>query len=122
MPLSPEQRRHLEARLKDERERARRIIASYNEALGVSEEEQSGDLSGYPLHLADEGTDTMQRELDAVLATRATSELEAIEAALRKFYAEPERFGICEDTGAEIAFERLDIVPWARTCRATDRD
>jgi RNA polymerase-binding transcription factor DksA len=59
----------------------------------------------------------MQRELDAVLATRATNELEAIDAALRKLYTEPDRFGICEDTGADIAFERLDIVPWARTCR-----
>jgi RNA polymerase-binding transcription factor DksA len=122
MPLSPEQRKHLEARLKEERDRARRLIATYNAVLGIPEEEQSGDLSGYPIHLADEGTDTMQRELDAVLASRATSELEAIEAALRKFYAEPERYGICEDTGAEIAFERLDIVPWARTCAAIGRD
>src|SRR5215212_8499589 len=113
MPLTAEQRTHLEGRLKEERERALKIISRYNEELRTSEEEQSGDLSTYPFHLADEGTDTMQRELDAVLATRATNELEAIETALRKFYAEPDRFGVCEDTGSDIAFERLDIVPWA---------
>jgi RNA polymerase-binding transcription factor DksA len=117
MPLSEEHRRHLAARLREERERVLQIIARYSEELGTSEEEQSGDLTSYPLHLADEGTDTMQRELDATLASRASTELGAIDAALRKLYAEPARFGICEDTGEEIAFERLDIVPWARSCK-----
>jgi RNA polymerase-binding transcription factor DksA len=36
---------------------------------------------------------------------------------LEKLHRDPERFGICEDTGREIPFERLDVVPWARTCQ-----
>ena len=116
MSLTHAQREHLEARLHEERERVLAVISRYNEEFRTTEEEQSGDLSTYPIHLADEGSDTMQRELDATLATRATDELEEIDAALRKLYEEPNRFGVCEVTGEEIPFERLDIVPWARTC------
>jgi RNA polymerase-binding transcription factor DksA len=29
---------------------------------------------------------------------------------------EVERSGVCEDTGGDIPFERLDVIPWARTC------
>ena len=116
MPLTDEQRRHLEARLLEERARTVRILERHAGTLGVSEQEESGDLSHHPLHLADEGTDTFDRELEASLATRASRELADIDAALQRFYAEPGRFGVCEDTGREIPFERLDLVPWARRC------
>jgi len=43
-------------------------------------------------------------------------ELEEIDAALERLYRTPERFGICEETGRPIPFERLEIIPWARTC------
>ena len=58
----------------------------------------------------------MQTELDASMATRVSRELAEIDAALDRLYRNPERFGICEDTGRDIPFERLDAVPWARTC------
>ena len=69
-----------------------------------------------PLHMADQGSDTMQQELDAVMVDRESSNLAEIDAALERLYEQPKSFGICERTGAEIPFERLDIVPWARTC------
>jgi RNA polymerase-binding transcription factor DksA len=39
-----------------------------------------------------------------------------IDAALDRLHRAPERFGVCEDTGKDIPFERLDVIPWARTC------
>jgi DnaK suppressor protein len=54
--------------------------------------------------------------MDMVLAQRASRELEEIDEALRRFYEEPDRFGICETTGESIPMERLDLVPWTRTC------
>ena len=66
--------------------------------------------------MADQGTDTMQQELDAVMADRESRNLSEIDAALEKLYHQPESFGRCERTGQEIPFERLDLVPWARTC------
>jgi RNA polymerase-binding transcription factor DksA len=116
MPLTIDQRRHLENRLRDERARAlellNRIVADRSRS---SEQEGAGDLTLMPLHQADLGTDTMNEELDESNATRVSRELAEIDAALERLYKSPAEFGLCED-GREIPFERLDIIPWARTC------
>ena len=117
MPLTEQQRAHLEQRLREERARALRDLnRSVDEHAGESEQDRARDLTSLPFHLADRGTDTMQTELDASIATRVSRELAEIDAALDRLYRNPEQFGICEDTGRDIPFERLDAVPWARTC------
>jgi RNA polymerase-binding transcription factor DksA len=117
MALNEDQRRHLERRLREERERVLHALRRFDEGRESSETEADGELTNYPFHLADRGTDTYDQEMDTVLAERASRELEVIDDALRRFYREPDRFGICEDTGEPIPFERLDVIPWARTCR-----
>jgi len=116
MSLTTEQRSHLERRLRDERARAlqllNRIVADRSSS---SEQEEAGDLTLMPLHLADLGTDTMNEELDESNATRASRELAEIDAALERLYRSPALFGLCDD-GREIPFERLDMIPWARSC------
>jgi DnaK suppressor protein len=117
MSLSDAQRRHLERRLQEERARLQRDL---DRSLAVQEQEdeqdRAGDLTKYPFHPADLGTDTMDAELEVANETRMSGELAEIDAALDRLYRTPERFGICEETGRPIPFERLDIVPWARTC------
>ena len=117
MPLTDAQRRHLEHRLQEERTRLQRDL---NRSLAVQqqndEQDRAGDLSKFPFHPADIGTDTIDSELETSNETRMSRELAEIDAALERLYRTPERFGICEDTGRPIPFERLDIVPWARTC------
>lgn len=116
--MTQDQRKHLEQRLLQERRRVTDVLARYTRQHEntASEQDRAGDLSNMPLHMADQGTDTMQMELDAVMVDRETHTLNEIDAALERLYQAPERFGICERTGQEIPFERLDIVPWARTC------
>lgn len=122
MSLTPQQRRVVERRLQEERERALRTLnRSVAESAGDTEQDRSGDLTTVPLHPADLGTDTMQAELDASNATRTSREFAEIEDALERLYAKPDRFGICEDTGQQIPFERLEIIPWARTCLEAER-
>jgi DnaK suppressor protein len=117
LSLTAEQLQHLEDRLREERDRALRILnRSVSEHAGGSEQDQSGDLTSVPFHIADRGTDTMQTELDAANATRVSRELAEIDAALERLYQHPEQFGICQETGAEISYERLELIPWARTC------
>jgi RNA polymerase-binding transcription factor DksA len=117
MSLTAAQRQHLERRLREERARALRALnRSIDGRSDATERDRTGDLTTAPLHLADRGTDTMEAELDASNAARLSRELAEIDAALERLYRDPERFGICEDTGREIPFERLDVVPWARTC------
>lgn len=117
MALSEAQLRQLELRLRDERTRTMRALGrTVDEFSAESEQDRAGDLTLMPFHQADQGTDNMQTELDASNATRMSRQLAEIDAALERLYREPERFGICEDTGEPIPFERLDVVPWARTC------
>jgi len=117
MPLTTAQRQHLERRLQEERERALRTLdRSLSDSSAGDEQDRAGDLTNMPFHMADLGTDTMEAELGASNETRVSRELAEIDAALERLYRTPERFGICEDTGRDIPFERLDLIPWARTC------
>jgi DnaK suppressor protein len=113
MALTDEQRRHLERRLQEERQRALRVIRTYDES--GSNPTGDGDITNYPFHMADQGTDSFDQEMSTKLAERATRELEEIDAALQRLYETPDRFGLSETTGEPIPFERLDIIPWART-------
>jgi DnaK suppressor protein len=122
MSLSATQRKHLESRLLDERSRALRALGrSVAENADGDEQDRSGDLTSMPLHMADLGTDTMQQELDASNATRVSRELAEIDAALEKLYQAPKKFGVCEVTGKDIPFARLDLIPWARTCERAEK-
>ncbi len=84
--------------------------------MGVSSQEGDGDLTSYPFHLADEGTDTMGREKDFLLLSKEGRLVYWIDDALRTLYKRPEDYGRCIECGDAIAFERLDIIPWAQLC------
>ena len=120
MALNEEQRRRIEQRLHEERSRVLTVLRRFDEDRDTSLTAASGDLSDYPFHVADHGTDSYDQEMDTVLAERASRELEEIDEALRRFYEEPERFGICENTGEPIPLDRLELVPWTRTSVAPD--
>ena len=120
MALNEEQRRRIEQRLHEERNRVLTVLRRFDEDRDTSLTAASGDLSDYPFHVADHGTDSYDQEMDTVLAERASRELEEIDEALRRFYEEPERFGICENTGEPIPLDRLELVPWTRTSVAAD--
>ena len=113
--MTEEQRKHLERRLLEERSRVVGALDQYRARKRDTSSDAAGDVSHYPFHLADEGTDTMDSELDASEAARETRELQEIDDALQRLYREPQRFGRDERTGGEIPFERLDMIPWART-------
>lgn len=116
MGLTPTQRKHLEARLLEERTRVVDALARYNRATRDTLQQESGDLSAFHSHMADQGTDTEDQEVDAMNAERETAELAEIDAALERLYTRPEEYGRCERSGKPIPFERLELVPWARTC------
>lgn len=107
---------HLRQRLLEERERAIRSLSRFDERFRERMQESDGELSAYPQHMADEATDTMEREKDFLLASSEGRLLIAIDNALRTLYKEPDRFGRCESCGEEIAAERLDLIPWAPYC------
>ena len=107
--LTEPQRAQLLRRLLEEREMIIRRLARF----GV-DAEGDGSMNRVPLHMADVGSETMQESLDAAFASRDTRTLAEIDDALRRFYRDPTTFGVDQRTGAPIAFERLDIIPWTR--------
>lgn len=113
--MTDQQREHLEQRLLQERDRASRALERLDEAATIATEED-GDLSSYSQHLADSGTDTMEQEKSLMLLGKEGARLIEIDEALQRIYKAPERYGHCDECGAEITFERLDVVPWARHC------
>lgn len=116
MPLTKTQRTHLEKRLQDERARTARLLQKLTgSGTEATNQDQSGDLSKVPLHIADLGSTTMDGELDRSNATRISEELAQIDAALERLISDPESYGLDENSGESIPFERLDIIPWART-------
>ena len=116
MALTKEQRHRIEGRLLEERARVLSVLRRFDEDSATTLTAASGDLSDYPFHVADHGSDSYDQEMDTVQAERAGRELQEIDEALRRLYEAPERFGICESTGEPIPLARLDLIPWARTC------
>lgn len=111
--MNNQQREHLEQRLLKERQRAVKAVRQLEDN---SSDEEDGNLTNYPFHLADEGTNTIEQEQSFLLRSQEGRLLYEIDDALRTLYKEPERYGICANCAGEISFERLDIVPWAKFC------
>lgn len=109
--MDKEKRDHFEQRLLRERERAVKALRQMED-----EEKGDGDLTTYPFHLADEGTDTIEQEQDFLLRSVEGRRLNEIDDALRTLYKEPEQYGKCMSCSSEIVFERLDFVPWTKLC------
>jgi len=65
------QRRHFERRLLEERADTLGLLnRTTSEAASQNEQGRAGDLSQWPTHMADRGTDTIGEELTASNATR----------------------------------------------------
>ena len=78
--------------------------------------EATGDHSAYAFHMADQGTDTMEREKNLFYAQRDGRLLYHIDQALERI--EAGTFGLCHMCKGPIGRERLKAVPHARLCIA----
>ncbi len=110
---------------KRELEKFRKLLmekrAKVLEELGLSKgsrdsttKDASGDLSLYSYHMADQGTDAMEREKSFYLASKSGRYLYHIDEALRRI--DNGTYGKCHECGDNINPERLKEVPHARLC------
>ncbi len=74
----------------------------------------TGNLSSYSFHMADQGTDTSDREIAFCLASREGRYLHHLNEALKRI--EDGSYGQCRACGAFISKERLEAVPHATLC------
>ena len=114
--MNKKQMSHLERRLLEERARVVKELGHYDESFSSTLQGADGDLSSYSFHMADQGTDAMEREKQFLFASQEGRYLWHVNEALRRLYLTPEKYGRCQECGAEIGFERLDALPHARLC------
>ena len=110
------ERAHFERRLLDERERAVAQVATFDTQMSTSQEEQTGETTSWRFHMADEGSETFEREQTFLMASREGRLLWHIDEGLRRLYRTPEQFGRCEECGKTIGYERLDAIPYVVRC------
>ena len=112
--LNEEDLKYFEKRLLDQRARIMGEMGHLESTiLKVNPRDSAGDVSGsYSFHMADAGTDSMEREISFDIASKEGRLLREIDDALRRIYNGV--FGICEVSGKVIARARLEALPWAR--------
>lgn len=82
--------------------------------ISTTIKESTGDLSSYSYHMADQGTDAMEREMTFMLASKSGRLLYHIDEALRR--VNDGSYGKCFTCGKQIQIGRLEAVPHARFC------
>jgi RNA polymerase-binding transcription factor DksA len=105
--------KHFEQRLLEERARIMREMGHFEDTLlKVNPRDSAGDVGGYSFHMADAGTDSMEREISFDIASKEGRLMREIDDALRRIYNGV--YGICEASGQTIPRARLEALPWAR--------
>ncbi len=82
--------------------------------VGTSAKDSTGDLSSYSYHMADQGTETMDREMAFMFASKSGRLIYHIDEALRRI--QEGTYGLCHTCGKPISQARLEAVPHARLC------
>ena len=75
---------------------------------------ESSDVSGHVLHIADVATDMYDKEFNLGLASHDRKLLQRIDDALLRI--EKGTYGICLGSGKAISQARLDAIPYAEYC------
>ncbi len=115
-PLATKDIAYFEKRLLEERKRVLKELGHHGETFGSTPQEAGGGLSSYRFHMADQGTDAMEREKAFLFASQEGRFMWHVDEALRRLYRSPDTFGRCHSCSRNIAFERLDALPHARFC------
>ena len=114
-PLSAKDLKHFEELLKTELQKIRKEMGHLETTvLKVNPRDSSGDLSGYSFHMADAGTDAMEREKAFMFASVEGRKEREIHDALQRIF--DGTYGVCENCGQPILRARLEAVPYVRLC------
>jgi DnaK suppressor protein len=107
--------KHFEKRLLEERDNLARALGKLEKpVLQRPQRESSGDISAYATHMADLGSDAMEREKDLLLASQEGQVARSIQDALTRIA--DGSYGVCEGCEKPIDPRRLEVVPYASLC------
>ncbi len=107
-PFSDEELEHFRELILQRRREAKEEIEQMREQVEAAKE-QSDDDTAYGIHMADAGTDAMEREKLHLMIARQQKYIGYLDRALERI--DNRTYGICRVTGEPIAKERLEAVP-----------
>jgi RNA polymerase-binding transcription factor DksA len=114
-------RSRVRERLLEERERALGDLRAFERDEAEPQSVSGGDVPRRPDSQADAASDTYEMETDFLLAQRESERLAQVDDALRLLAGHPVELFRCRSCGREIEKERLELVPWSRTCASCAR-
>src|SRR5262245_60018495 len=104
----------VEKKLLGDRERLLKEINHLDRSFVESLKDSAGDLSAYSFHMADQGSDTFEREMNHLrMSTEGRLLVDTVEALRRLYRGE---YGTCQKCGKKIGRDRLVALPQARLC------
>ncbi|MFB6099094.1 MAG: TraR/DksA family transcriptional regulator [Salinibacter sp.] len=107
-PFSDEELEHFRELILQRRREAKEEIEQMRQQIDQAKE-QSDDNTAYGIHMADAGTDAMEREKLHLMIARQQKYIGYLNRALERI--DNKTYGICRVTGKPIAKERLEAVP-----------
>jgi len=107
MPLKKSDVENFKKRLEEMRNHLTKTLQGTTEDVKSAIDESSG----YSQHQADEGTDNFNQTISLELTSKEYGVLRQIDRALEKI--EDNTYGVCDLTGDEIPYARLEAVPYA---------
>ena len=112
--LTKKDLKHFEDRLLEERKKLLSQLGYLEKTMTQTQRDAGGDLSAYSFHMADMGTDAMEREKAFLFASAEGKLLYNVDQALRRLYRS--EYGMCGVCSKEIGKARLDAIPHAGLC------
>lgn len=113
--MNQKQLKHIkEIILKKKEEVQKNLEYLRSTVLDSTTKEATGDHSAYSYHMADLGTDNMEREKAFMFAARDEKYLKQLDDALQRI--DNGTYGICRVCGKEISYKRLEAVPTTTIC------
>lgn len=114
-PMTKKELEHFKELLLEKRREMLEDLDALKDNQGNSTmKDSSGENSAYTYHMADVGTDNMEREKAFFFATREGRFLYHLDQALDRI--EKGTYGLCQECGEPISKDRLEAVPHARLC------
>ena len=99
---------HFRELILERRREAKAEIEQMREQIDAAKD-QADDNTAYGIHMADAGTDAMEREKLHLMIARQQKYIGYLDRALERI--DNKTYGICRVTGEPIAKERLEAVP-----------
>ena len=107
-PFSDEELAHFNNLILERRTAALEDVDRMRNQLKDAREQAENDTA-YSIHMADAGTDAMEREKLYLMIARQNKYINYLERALER--VQNKTYGICKVTGNPISKERLEAVP-----------